>query len=242
VAAAVAQVFAADGITVRLGSRVTEVARGDDGTIALDLGGGERFVADELLVATGRAPVTDALGLDAAGVATDERGFVVVDERLATTAPHTWAAGDVAGTPQFTHASLDDYRVIKVNLAGGRATTSGRLLPYAVFTDPELARVGMTERQARDAGHRVRVARLPVAAIPRARTMRRTTGLWHAVVDAADARILGATLFGPAAGEVITTIQIAILAGLPYPALRDGIIAHPTMTEGLNMLFGTLEP
>ncbi|MDT5029027.1 MAG: putative pyridine nucleotide-disulfide oxidoreductase, partial [Micromonosporaceae bacterium] len=141
--------------------------------------------------------------------------------------------------PQFTHASLDDYRIIKANISGAARSTAVRLIPYTIFVTPELARVGMTETEARQAGHEVRVARLPVAVIPRARTMRQTAGVWKAVVDARTDQILGAALLSAEAGEVITTVQMAMLAGMPYTSLRDAIINHPTMTEGLNLLFAS---
>ncbi|MCD0484084.1 FAD-dependent oxidoreductase [Streptacidiphilus sp. ASG 303] len=241
IARAVAGFLAADGIRVLTGASVASVRRDAGGEVTVALSDGTALTGDDVLVATGREPVTADLGLEAAGVRTDRAGFVVVDEHLATTAPGTWAAGDVAGSPQFTHVSLDDYRILKQNLAGGSRSTRDRLIPYTIFLTPELARVGLTEAQAREAGHQVRVASLPVAAIPRARTMRETEGLWKAVVDARTDRILGVSLLGPEAGEAVTTVQTAMLAGLPSTALRDMIINHPTMTEGLNLLFGALQ-
>ncbi|GAB1340653.1 mercuric reductase [Streptomyces sp. E-15] len=224
-----------DGVEVLTGVTVKDVARED--AVRLTLEDGRTLVADDVLAATGRDPVTRDLGLDAAGVRTDERGFVRVDDTLATDAPHTWAVGDVAGSPQFTHVSLDDYRVVKAGITGGARSTAGRLVPWNLFTDPELARVGLTEEQARATGRDVRVARLPVKAIPRARTMRETRGLWKAVVDRNTEEILGVALLGPDSSEVLTVVQTAMWAGLPFTRLRDGIIAHPTMAEGLNALF-----
>ncbi|MET9297074.1 FAD-dependent oxidoreductase [Streptomyces sp. NPDC003077] len=227
-----------DGVEMVGGVTVKEVAREEDG-IRLLLGDGRSLIADDVLAATGRSPVTAELGLDAAGVRTDERGFIRVDDRLATDAPHTWAVGDVAGSPQFTHVSLDDYRVVKENIAGGTRSTSRRLVPWNLFTDPELARVGLTEKQARATGRNIRVARLPVKAIPRARTLRDTRGVWKAVVDRDTEEILGVALLGPESSEVLTVVQTAMWAGMPYTALRDGLIAHPTMAEGLNALFAS---
>ncbi|MFF5860670.1 dihydrolipoyl dehydrogenase family protein [Streptomyces sp. NPDC012751] len=224
-----------DGVEVLTGVTVKDVSRED--AVRLTLEDGRTLVADDVLAATGRDPVTRDLGLDAAGVRTDERGFVRVDDTLATDAPHTWAVGDVAGSPQFTHVSLDDYRVVKAGITGGARSTAGRLVPWNLFTDPELARVGLTEEQARATGRDVRVARLPVKAIPRARTMRETRGLWKAVVDRNTEEILGVALLGPDSSEVLTVVQTAMWAGLPFTRLRDGIIAHPTMAEGLNALF-----
>ncbi|MPY30178.1 mercuric reductase [Streptomyces adustus] len=241
IAKAVTDLLIADGVEVVIGSSATAVRREADGAITTVLADGTRIVGDDVLVAVGRKPVTSELDLDKAGVKTDRAGFVVVDEHLATSAPHTWAAGDVAGSPQFTHVSLDDYRILKANLAGGRRSTRDRLIPYTIFLTPELARVGLTERQARAAGHQVRVAKLPVAAIPRARTMRETEGVFKAVVDATNDRILGVSLLGPEAGEVVTVVQSAMLADQPYTALRDMIITHPSMGEALNLLFAAFQ-
>lgn len=191
IAQAVTDLLTADGIEIIVGSPVTSVERGAHGQVTTTLSSGTRLASDDVLVAVGRAPVTAELGLESAGVKTNEAGFVVVDDRLATSAPHTWAAGDVAGSPQFTHVSLDDYRILKANLSGDNRSTRNRLIPYTIFLTPELARVGLTEEQARTAGHEVRVAKLPVAAIPRARTIRETDGIWKAVVEARTDRVLG---------------------------------------------------
>ncbi|WP_055589289.1 dihydrolipoyl dehydrogenase family protein [Streptacidiphilus griseoplanus] len=241
IAKAVTDLLAADGVEVVTGSAVASLERAANGEVTTTLADGTRLTGDDVLVAVGRTPVTAELDLESAGVATDPAGFVVVDDHLSTSAPHTWAAGDVAGSRQFTHVSLDDYRILKANLAGGSRSTRDRLIPYTVFLTPELARVGLTEAQARAAGHRVRVAKLPVAAIPRARTVRETAGLFKAVVDAETDRILGVSLLGPEAGEVVTIVQTAMLADLPYTALRDMIITHPTMGEALNLLFAAFQ-
>ncbi|MFJ9669075.1 FAD-dependent oxidoreductase [Streptomyces sp. NPDC101219] len=193
------------------------------------------------MVATGRTPVTAGLGLQAAGVRLTGRGFVAVDDHLRTTADGVWAAGDVAGSPQFTHASWHDFRILRANLTGGDAVTSGRTVPYTVFTTPELARIGLTETEARAQGYDVKVARLQVAAIPRAKTLHEQAGTWKAVVDSATDRILGAALLGPDAGEVLSAVQMAMLGRLPYQQVRDAIFTHPTMAEGLNLLFDTLD-
>ncbi|NBM15259.1 NAD(P)/FAD-dependent oxidoreductase [Streptomyces sp. GC420] len=240
IAAAAAALLADNGVNVLLGRGVTRVVRDSAGAVTVSLDDGSEVSGDDVLVAAGRQPVTEELDLERARVALTDSGFIAVDEYLATTAEHTWAAGDVAGSPQFTHASLDDYRILKANLAGGTRSTKGRLIPHTTFLGVDLARVGLGEEEARRAGHDVLIARLPVAAIPRARTMRETAGLWKAVVDADSHKILGASLLGPEAGEVITVVQTAMLAGLPCTALRDMIITHPTMGEGLNMLFATL--
>jgi pyruvate/2-oxoglutarate dehydrogenase complex dihydrolipoamide dehydrogenase (E3) component len=205
---------------------------------------GERTAeGTDVLAAMGRAPNTEELDLPAAGVETDARGFIKVNERLETSAAGVWALGDVGGGPQFTHASLDDYRIVKANVFGnGGRTTRDRLMPYTLFIDPELGRVGLTEEDAVRRGHQVLVGRLPAAAVSRARTSGETRGFWKAVVDGPSGRILGAAILAAEGGEVMAVVQIAMQAGLPYTALRDMIYAHPTMAEGLNDLFARLEP
>jgi pyruvate/2-oxoglutarate dehydrogenase complex dihydrolipoamide dehydrogenase (E3) component len=238
VAAAVAEILREDGLDIRLDAEVRGVERLADGSVRVDIGG-ERVVGDELLAALGRAPGTEGVGLKAAGVELDERGFVRVDERLQTTAPDTFAVGDVTGGPQFTHVSLDDYRVVKANLNGGERTTTDRLIPYTVFLDPELGRVGLTEREARSRGHDVRVAKLPAVAVPRARTLGASRGLLKAIVERDSGRILGAAILAANGGEVAAVVQTAMLGGLGASALRDAVLAHPTMAEGLNALFAS---
>lgn len=228
------------GVDVRVGARAEQVRREDDNAVVVTCIDGSEARADRLLHATGRRPVTDGLGLEATGVEVDGSGFVVVDAHLRTTAERVWAAGDVAGSPQFTHASWHDYRVLKDNLTGGDAETTGRVIPYTVFVTPELARIGLTETEARAAGHRVRVASIPAAAIPRSKTLRATTGSWKIVVDEDTELILGAALLGREAGEVLAAVQMAMLGGLTYRQVRDAPIAHPTMAEGLNLLLDAL--
>ena len=236
-----AQILADQCVDVRLEARADAVRReGDQGDVVVTLEGGSEVRGQELLVATGRTPVTADLGLAAAGVELTDRGFVAVDDHLRATADHVWAAGDVAGSPQFTHASWNDFRILRANLTGGDAVTTGRLVPYTVFITPELARVGLTETEARAQGFDVKVARLKVAAIPRAKTLHDTVGTWKAVVDAETDQILGVALLGRNSGEVISAVQMAMLGGLPYPQVRDAVITHPTMAEGLNLLFETL--
>ncbi|KQV08137.1 dihydrolipoyl dehydrogenase family protein [Leifsonia sp. Root112D2] len=234
---ALAEVFTAEGIDVRFGAEATQVARQDDGAIEITLGDTSRLTVDALVVATGREPVTEGLHLHEAGVETNAAGFVIVDEKLATTAAHTWAAGDVAGHPQFTHVSFDDFRILKANITGGDRSTSGRLIPSVVFVEPEIATIGLTEADARAAGIDVVVAAQPVIAVPRSRTLRQTKGLWKIVIDRASDRIVGASLMGAESGEVLAVIQVAMLAGAPFTLLRDAILAHPTMAEGLNTAF-----
>lgn len=198
----------------------------------------EKSVAGtDLLVALGRVPTTEALNLAAAGVAVDGRGFVQVNDRLETSAPGVWALGDVNGGPQFTHASLDDYRIVKANLTGGHRSTKDRIMPYTLFIDPELGRAGLTEQEARQKGLEIKIARLPAAAIPRARTLGETKGVLKAVIDAKSERILGVSILAAEGGEIMAVLLTAMRAGLPYTALRDAIFAHPTMAESLNDLF-----
>ena len=194
----------------------------------------------DLLVASGRTPNTDGIGLETAGIERDERGFIKVDERLRTTAAGVWAVGDCAGSPHFTHIADDDVRVIRDNFAGIDRVTTGRLVPFCLFTDPELASVGLSESEARSRGIAYRLAKIPVAAFIRPWTLSESRGFYKALVAADSDRILGFTAFAPEAGEVMTTVQLAMTAGLPYMALRDAILVHPTMAEGLARLFSAL--
>jgi pyruvate/2-oxoglutarate dehydrogenase complex dihydrolipoamide dehydrogenase (E3) component len=245
VADAVAEVMREDGIEVLLRTEARSVRQDEDGALRLAVSGpeGERTLSgSHLLVATDRPPNTESLNLEAAGVETDEHGFVKVDERLETNVPGIYALGDVKGNPAFTHVSYDDYRVLKANLLeGGDATTSGRLVPYTVFTDPQLGRVGMSETEAREAGRDVLVARMPMSHVARALEVDEPRSVMKAVVDAESDQILRAAVLGIEGGEVAAMLQIAMMGRLPYTALRDGIFAHPTLAESLNSLFATLE-
>jgi pyruvate/2-oxoglutarate dehydrogenase complex dihydrolipoamide dehydrogenase (E3) component len=190
-----------------------------------------------VLVATGRTPNTQDIGLELAGVETTSRGHVKVNERLETTAPGVWAVGDCAGSPHFTHIVFDDYRVVRDNLAGGHRVTTGRQVPFCMFTDPEFARVGLSETEAKERGIAYRLAKIPMLTVYRARTLFETQGFLKALIDTESDRILGFTALGAEAGEIIAVVQVAMLAGLPYTALRDAIFTHPTMAEGLIPLF-----
>ena len=202
--------------------------------------GGLTVEGSDILVATGRTPNTADIGLDKAGVELDGRGYIRVDERLQTTASGVWAIGECAGSPHFTHASVDDFRVIRDNLAGGSRTTRGRLVPYCLFTDPPLARIGMTEREARQRGIAVRVTRLPMTKVLRTHTTGESQGFMKALVEAQGNRILGFAMLGAEAGEVLAAVQTAMLGGLPSTLFQDAILTHPTMAEGLNGLVATL--
>ncbi|UBF30390.1 mercuric reductase (plasmid) [Kovacikia minuta CCNUW1] len=194
-----------------------------------------------VLLAVGRAPTTDVLNLAAAGVVTDAGGFIPVSDRLETNVPNIWALGDINGGPQYTHIALDDYRIIKANLIdGGNRSRLDRLVPSCLFIDPELAQVGLTETAAQQRGYTIRVAKMDASAIPRARTSGQTDGLLKAIVDSETGQILGCSLLCHAAGEMISTVQMVMQAQIPYTVLRDGVLTHPTMTEGLNLLFAKL--
>ena len=240
VAAEVTTGLEALGVTVLTGARATRVGAAPGGGVVVAAQDGREARGSHLLVALGRSPVTANLGLEAAGVETTERGFIKVDDHLRTSAEGVYAAGDVAGTPQFTHASWNDFRVLRDLLAGEEASTSGRLVPWAVFTTPELGHVGLTESEARAAGRSVRVAKTPTAAVPRAKTLGRTEGFYKIVVDADTDEILGAAIIGPEASEVVTSVQMAMLGGLTWRQVRDAVITHPTMGEGLNIVLDSL--
>ena len=244
VADAVAAILREDGIDVLLESDATRVARRAD-AIELTVRGpaGERTLSgSHLLLAAGRTPNTDRLDLPAAGVKADARGFVVVNDRLETNVPGVYAAGDVKGGPAFTHISYDDFRVLKANLlGGGHATTSGRLVPYTVFTDPQLGRVGLGEDEAKAQGRDVRVARMPMSYVARALEVDEPRGMMKAVVDPTTKHILGFTVLGIEGGEIMAMVELAMMGRLPYTTLRDAVFAHPTLAESLNNLFSGIE-
>jgi pyruvate/2-oxoglutarate dehydrogenase complex dihydrolipoamide dehydrogenase (E3) component len=245
VADAIGRLFDDEGIEVLLSAEAIRVEGHSGGSVRLHVRTpqGERIIeGSDILAATGRTPNTAGIGLDAAGVQLEARGYIQVNDRLETNAPDVWALGECAGSPQFTHVSLDDFRVIRDNLAGGNRTTRDRLIPFCLFTDPPLARVGWSEAEARRRGMAVRVAKLPMSSVLRTRTTAETRGFMKALLDAQTDRILGFTMIGPEAGEVVAVVQTAMLAGLPYTGLRDAILAHPTMAEGLNALFSQLPP
>lgn len=194
----------------------------------------------EILMASGRTPNTNNLGLESAGIALTEQGHVKVNERLQTTTPGVWAAGDCAGSPHFTHISHDDFRVICDNLTGGDHKTTGRQVPFCMFTDPEFARIGLSETEAKERGIPYRLAKIPMATVIRARTLSETRGFMKALIDAKSDRILGFAAFGVNVGEIMPTVQVVMSGGLPYTLLRDSIIAHPTIAEGLGPLFSSV--
>ncbi|MDC0716703.1 mercuric reductase [Nannocystis bainbridge] len=237
VGAAIGAVLATDGIEIWLSSQARRVAnQGQAIALVCDTPGGERsLVGSHLLVATGRTPNTEALDLQAAGIEVDAGGHVKVDERLATSAPGVFAVGDVKGGPAFTHIAYDDHRILRTNLLeGGQATTRGRMVPYVVFTDPELARIGLSGADARREGRDIRVARIGMDQVARALEMDEARGFLEVVIDARSQQILGATILGVGAGELMAVIEVAMMGGLTAPALRDATFAHPTLAECLN--------
>ena len=243
VAAAILAMLRDEGIVVHLGAQVLGMQGRSGASVSLQMltpSGDQTIEGSDILVATGRTPNTDGIGLDLAGVTLDARGYVAVNDRLETSAPNVWAVGECAGSPQFTHMSFDDFRIVRDNLAGGDRATRNRLVPYCMFTDPPLARVGLSDGEAQRQGIAVRVAKLPILAVLRSRTISETRGFMKALVEADGDRILGFTMIGPEAGEVMAVVQTAMLAGMRYSGLRDEIIAHPTMAEGLVALFSNV--
>jgi pyruvate/2-oxoglutarate dehydrogenase complex dihydrolipoamide dehydrogenase (E3) component len=222
------------GVRGRSGDSVTVTVKTSDGEVAL--------VGSDILVATGRTPNTSGIGLDRAGVELDARGYLKVNDRLETTAVQVWGIGECAGSAQFTHVSMDDFRIIRDNLAGGNRSTKDRLIPSCLYIDPAVAHIGLSETEAKNRGIAVRIAKIPMAAVLRTRTLDEMDGFMKALIDPDDNRIMGFTMVGPEAGEVMAVVQTAMLAGLPFTVLRDAILAHPTMAEGLNVLFSAIKP
>ena len=245
VADAIARIFSDEGIEVLVAAETRRVKgrSGEGVSVTVRMAQGDRTIeGSDILVAAGRTPNTAAIGLDKAGIELDAHGYVAVNDRLETSAPEVWALGDCAGSPQFTHVSFDDFRVIRDNLAGANRSTRDRLVPFCMFTDPPLARVGLSEAEAHRRGIGVRVAKLPMSAVLRTWTISESGGFMKALVDSHGDRILGFTILGPEAGEVVAAVQTAMLAGLPYTGLRDAILTHPTMAEGLTTLFASVPP
>jgi pyruvate/2-oxoglutarate dehydrogenase complex dihydrolipoamide dehydrogenase (E3) component len=245
IAEAVAGILREDGIEVLLEAK-TRLAAQDDTTkiiLTVDTSEGERTLeGTHLLVAAGRPPNTETLNLGAAGIETDRRGFIKANECLETSVPGVYALGDVKGGPAFTHISYDDFRIIRTNLLeGGSATIADRPVPYTMFTDPQLGRIGLSEQDAREQGRDVRIATIPMTYVTRAVEMGETRGFMKAVVDAETAQILGCAVLGIEGGEIMAMIQIAMMGNLPYTVLRDAVFAHPTLSESLNTLFSSVE-
>ena len=241
--AALQELFKDEGIEVVTNTRIDRVEGKSGTSVRLSANrDGSKLVLEgtHLLVAAGRTPNTDGIGLELAGVEVTNRGYVKVNERLETTAPDVWAVGDCAGSPHFTHISENDFSIVRDNILGGHRATTGRQVPFCMFTDPEFARVGLNETEAKKQGIAYRLAKLPFSAILRTRTLSEPRGFLKALVDTKSDRILGFTVFGVEAGEIMATVQVAMLGGLPYTALRDAIFTHPTLLEGVGSLFSNV--
>jgi pyruvate/2-oxoglutarate dehydrogenase complex dihydrolipoamide dehydrogenase (E3) component len=239
---ALSSLLADEGVDILLNARIKQVSgkSGDSVTVVVEQNGIEKVLeGTHILVATGRKPNTEGLGLELTGAELTDRGFIKVNERLQTTAPGVWAIGEVAGSPQFTHISIDDFRVVHSNLSGGNRVTTGRQVPYCLFTDPELAHIGLSETEAQAQGAAYRLFKVPMDTNLRARTLAETRGFVKVLVEADSDLILGFTAFGVGAGEVLAAVQIAMIARLPYTALRDAVLTHPTLVEGLTHLFSS---
>jgi pyruvate/2-oxoglutarate dehydrogenase complex dihydrolipoamide dehydrogenase (E3) component len=244
VADEVAKILRDDGIDVLLESSPPRVATNGAGfDVTVKTPSGERVInGSHLLASAGRSPNTETLNLEAAGVRTEKGGYIAVNERLETSAPGVWALGDVKGSPAFTHISYDDFRIIRANLLeGGARTTNDRPVPYTVFIDPQLGRVGMSEEEARAAGKSIKVAKMPMSYVARADEVDETRGFMKAVVDAESRQILGCAILGIEGGELMAMVEIAMLGKVPYTTLRDAVFAHPTLSESLNNLFSNFE-
>jgi pyruvate/2-oxoglutarate dehydrogenase complex dihydrolipoamide dehydrogenase (E3) component len=237
----VANIMREDGIEILLESSVSHVAQNLNGSIemAVRTTGGEHILeGSHLLVAAGRVPNTDWLNLEAAGIETDKRGFIRVNERLETNVPGIYALGDIKGGPAFTHISYDDFRIIRTNfLEHGNASIHDRLVPYTVFIDPQLGRIGLSESEARESGRAIRVAKMPMNYVARALEIDESRGFMKAIVDAESGQILGCAILGIEGGEIMAMLEMAMLGKLPYTVLRDAVFAHPTLAESLNNLF-----
>ena len=237
---ALQSLFEDENINIVLNARVKRVSgkSGQAVRIVIEQNGDEKNLeGSHLLVAAGRAPNTQGIGVELAGVELTDRGYIKVNDRLQTTAPGVWAIGEVAGSPQFTHLSVDDFRVVHDGLTGGKRVTTGRLVPFCLFTDPEFARVGLSEKEAQARGVAYRLFKVPMEAVMRASTLSETRGFLKALVETKGDRILGFTAFGVGAAEIMTSAQIAMSAGIAYTTLRDTILTHPTLIEGLIPLF-----
>jgi pyruvate/2-oxoglutarate dehydrogenase complex dihydrolipoamide dehydrogenase (E3) component len=244
VAEAVAEVMRQDGIEVLLQAQAQRAEQTEDGKIRLTVRtpeGENTLEGSHLLAAAGRPPNTEKLNLDAAGMETDKRGQIKVNERLETNVEGVYALGDVKGGPAFTHISYDDFRIIRTNLLeGGNATITDRKVPYTVFIDPQLGRAGLSEQEAREQGRNIRVAKIPMSYVARAIEVDETRGFMKAIVDADTDQILGCAILGVEGGEIAAMLQIAMMGEVPYTTLRDTVFSHPTLSESLNTLFAAV--
>jgi pyruvate/2-oxoglutarate dehydrogenase complex dihydrolipoamide dehydrogenase (E3) component len=241
----VTKIFREDGITVLTATTPQQVEPLGDGRIQLSVRtpqGEQQLTGSHLLAAVGRIPNTEDLTPEVVGIHLDQQGYIQVNRQLETNVPGIYALGDVKGGPAFTHVAYDDFRILRTNLLeDGNASTRDRVVPYTIFIDPQLGRIGMSENEARKQGRTIRVAKLPMNAVARALEIGETRGFMKAVVDADTQHILGCALLCAEGGEIMTIIQVAMMGKLPYTALKEGIFSHPTLAEGLNDLFTTLD-
>lgn len=240
----ITKILTEDGLTIITEAKATGIQKSADGvTLTLETKSGEQKVTgSHLLLAVGRTPNTDALDLPAAGIDMDDHGFIKVSETLETNVPGVYVLGDVKGGPEFTHIAYDDFRIVRANLLEhGSRTTANRFVPYTMFTDPQLGRVGMTEAEAKKAGKSIQVAKIPMSEVARGIETDEMRGFLKAVVDADTQQILGAAILAVDGGEIMATLEVAMMGHLPYTALRDATLAHPTLAESLNNLFMTLD-
>jgi pyruvate/2-oxoglutarate dehydrogenase complex dihydrolipoamide dehydrogenase (E3) component len=245
VAEEIQRILSGEGIRILLNTNAVRIhgRSGEQVTVKARTPCSEQSLeASDLLVGAGRIPNTADIGLGNAGIDVDARGYICVNDRLQTTAPDVWAIGECAGSPQFTHVSVDDFRFVRDNMAGGTRSTAGRLVPHVTFTDPQLAHVGLRETEARRQGIAVRIARLPMSQVLRTEATDETQGFMKVLISQNDDRILGFTMIGSDAGEVMAAMQVAILAKLPFQQLRDSAIAHLTVAEGLGPLLSNVSP
>jgi pyruvate/2-oxoglutarate dehydrogenase complex dihydrolipoamide dehydrogenase (E3) component len=245
VADALLELFRDENIHVLLNAAVRRVEgrSGERVRVHVETPSGAQVIdGTDVLVAAGRTPNTNDIGLELGGIELDARGYVVVSDRLETSAPGVWAVGDCAGSPQFTHVAFDDFRVVHATLKGGSRTTRGRLVPFCMFTDPELARVGLNESEAKARGVNYRLATLPMSGVLRTRTLSEPRGFMKMLIDTGSDSILGFTVFGAEASELMATVQTAMLGKLPFTVLRDALFTHPTAAEGLTVLLANVMP
>ncbi|MFQ6114615.1 MAG: mercuric reductase [bacterium] len=245
VAEEVAKILREEGLEILLETEPLRVQKSNHGALSITVQtpeGERKLSGSHMLIAAGRVPNTESLNLSAAGIEIDKRGFVQVNERLETNVDGVYALGDVKGGPAFTHISYDDFRILRTNLLeGGDTTTRDRLVPYTVFIDPQLGRVGLSETEARKKGYKIRVAKLPMTHVARALEVDETRGFMKAVVDADTDQIIGCAVLGIEGGEVMSVLEMAMMGKLPYTAIRDGVFAHPTLSESLNNLFMAMD-
>ncbi|GHO81004.1 hypothetical protein KSD_87750 [Ktedonobacter sp. SOSP1-85] len=241
----ITKILREEGITVLTGTTPQQAEPLSGGRIQLTVRtpqGEQQLIGSHLLAAAGRVPNTEDLTPEAAGIQLNKEGYIQVNEQLETSVPGIYAMGDVKGGPAFTHISYDDFRILRTNLLEhGNASTRDRLVPYTIFIDPQLGRVGLSENEARKQGRNIRVAKLPMNAVPRALETGETSGFMKAIVDAETQQILGCAILSIEGGEIMTIIQVAMMGKLPYTALKEGTFTHPLLAEGLNALFMTLD-